>query len=99
MTAPTRPSAIEYVNKGIPIPRNLADSIERYLMHGVPPGGFLSAVIRNNLRATYALGDPVSLSVLPTILMFLHWEAPGGSSGSPQIMDEWIRHNGEMGES
>jgi hypothetical protein len=97
VTPPTRTSAVGYVHMRIPIPRNLADGIERYLTRGIAPGDFLSAVIRNDLRATFALGDPASLSVLPAVLAFLYWEAPGRSSGSPAIMDTWVAHRGEEG--
>ena len=50
------------------IPELLRGGITRYVEHGIKPGGFLTAVVMNDLETATRRADPQSLEVLPLIV-------------------------------
>lgn len=75
---------------GKQVPEHLRGGLERYVDHGVVPGEFLQAVIRNDLRGAVGRGDHASLDGLQAIVGWLHCEAPGGCWGSPEKFNAWV---------
>ncbi len=72
------------------IPGYMTKAIERYVEHHVRPGRFLQAVICNDLKGSMSLADDENFANLPAYIAFFHNEAPGGCSGSPKKMKEWV---------
>ena len=72
------------------LPRHLQGGVKRYIEKGIPPGGFLTAVITNNLRLAIGHADPTSLAALPEIVRFFHNEPPGGCWGTSEEMKLWM---------
>ena len=72
------------------LPEHLRGGVERWIEHGVRPGGFLWAVIDNDLLA--ALGhadDDMTRADIRKISLWFHWEAPSGCHGAPEITARW----------
>lgn len=55
-----------------------------------PHGHFVNAVLENNLMEAYGRADLLSLQAIPSIVMFLANEMPGGAYGSPKRVASWI---------
>ncbi|MBS7703265.1 hypothetical protein [Chelatococcus asaccharovorans] len=73
------------------------DALRRYIEHGIQPGGFLTAVLSNDLREACARADAMNRHLLFDYVQFLYNEAPGGCWGSPEVVDAWISHGGLTG--
>ena len=73
------------------LPHHLQGGVKRYIEQGVPPGGFLTAVIENNLRLAVGHADHISLAALPQIVWFFHNESPGDCWGTPEKMKLWMK--------
>jgi len=73
------------------IPLYMGESIKNYINYGIPPGGFLSAVICNDLRGAVGKADDINIKNLPAYVAYFYNEAPGNCWGSSEIMDSWIK--------
>lgn len=74
------------------IPQHLHEGLLRYFLHGIRPGGYLCAVLSNNLRETIdraatAFGATHQDAV--NIIRFCEMNAPGTAWGSPAAIDHW----------
>lgn len=73
------------------IPRALHDGLVRYLVQRIRPGGFLTAVLENDLREAVARANPPAhLLALPALAKFLYNEAPAAAHGDPASVNSWI---------
>lgn len=75
------------------IPERMMGGLHRYLVHRIVPGDFLTAVIQNDFVEACGRADDENLANLPAYAAFFYNEAPLGSSGSKQIMVEWLRRS------
>lgn len=79
--------------RGIPyryiLPESTVESLSRYLFHGVPPGSFLCAVLRNDLREALGRADEFNTPALPWIVAFLVNYFPAGIWGDSERMMFW----------
>ena len=73
------------------VPRHLRDGLLRYINDGIRPGGFLCAVLENDLTEALARADPESLEALPHLSAWLYNMAPSRCYGSPQRMAAWLK--------
>jgi len=73
------------------------DGVRRYLEHGIPGGHFLTAVIENNLKEACQRADDHNRRILFEITRWFYNEAPAQSWGSPEEMQDWIKHSGMEG--
>lgn len=76
------------------IPGNTQDGLERYLVHKIPPGGFLTAVLENDLMGAFNRADLGNQRAMHLIAKFLYNRMPIGSYGSKQQVNDWL--NNEM---
>lgn len=74
------------------IEERFRSSIDRWVSHGTMPGGFLRAVLRNDLRDAASRGDDASIANLPAIVAYLDEEVPWNCWGAPDRAEAW----GEM---
>lgn len=72
------------------IPPPMMAALTRYVEQGIRPGGFLTAVLENDLRMAVWRADPENLVNLPGIIHYLWYEAPGICHGSPAKVAQWI---------
>lgn len=73
------------------VPEHLHDGIVNYLVHRIPPGHFLGAVVSNDLVEAIGRADENSLRGLRAIVAFFYNDAPSTSWGSPVKVSAWLR--------
>lgn len=71
------------------IPEHLVEGLDRWLRHGIAPGGFLRAVLSNNLIDSVVRADLSSREALPRLVQFLLEQAPAGSYGRPSVLSDY----------
>ncbi len=72
------------------IPELTRDGLDNYVQHRIPPGGFLRAVLENNLREAFARADKHNRVAMFDIVCYCHWEIPGDCGGSPERVKAWL---------
>jgi len=79
----------------MPNPKNCPvrtrEAIDRYVADHCPVGGFLTAVLSNDLRSAVGQADDENLAHLPDIVCYLHWEVPASCWGSPKAVEKWLK--------
>ena len=79
-----------YLFRGMYVPEDIIESIDRYVEHGVPTGGFLEAVICNDLREACGRADQDNLRIIPAIVGYLYNHCPSTCWGRAYSFDNWI---------
>ena len=69
---------------------DIMESLRRYIDQHIPTGGFLEAVLSNDLKEAVGRADEDNMRVLPELVGFLYNEAPGTCWGSPERVRAWI---------
>lgn len=72
------------------VPPHLLGALERYRDHRIPPGGFLTAVLVNNLTEAMASADDTSREYLFEVVSWCYTKLPGNSWGSPGRVKAWL---------
>ena len=72
------------------VPEHLHCSIIDYVMDGCKLGGFLEAVITNNLMGAFRRADAHSLAGLKNLVGWLYNDAPAGCHGSMTKYNDWL---------
>ena len=79
----------------IPNPSSV-ETVKRYIEAGIPPGSFLKSLFSYHLSALkYA--DPINKPLLDYWMNWVHFEMPGGTTGSREIVDQHIKSGGMKG--
>lgn len=76
------------------IPASTRESLDQYNKHHLPVGGFLSAVLSNDLYGAFARADDGNLAALGEIVCYCYWEIPSQCWGSPEKVRDWLREEG-----
>lgn len=79
------------------IPDYMTGAVVRYVADRIHPGGFLTAVLTNDLREACSRADDINRHHLFDYIMFLYNYAPAGCWGSPQAVGEWLSKDSEVG--
>jgi len=66
------------------------EALKRYVKMGIKPGGFLTAVICNDLLGAVGSADSFNKSHIPEYVEYLFNEVPGSCWGSPEAMQSWM---------
>jgi hypothetical protein len=72
------------------VPVHMHDGYIRYLLAGIEPGGFLVAVLANDLRAAVQRADPINQHALAAHIDFLCTAAPAAAWGSYAHVQGWV---------
>ncbi len=72
------------------IPHEILMGLARYINQRILPGGFLRAVLSNDLMGAVCRADPDSLAALQHICKFLYNHCPSPCHGSKEKMIAWI---------
>jgi hypothetical protein len=72
------------------IPEDMRESMTRYVEERKEPGGFLSAVIRNDLLDAVCRADRHNLLLVKEYAQWFYNVAPAGCHGSPEKMKAWL---------
>ncbi len=68
---------------------NTIDTINSYVTKGLPAGGFVTAVLENNLLQAFARADDMNTAHMREIVTYCYNEIPSGCWGSP---DKVLKH-------
>ena len=72
------------------IKESTIQAIDRYANDRCPPGGFVRAVLENNLTQAYGYADAENFASLKEIVKYCYWEIPGDCWGSPEKVRAWL---------
>ena len=72
------------------IPAHMQQALRRYVLEGIRPGDFLTAVICNDLRNAVGRADETNLPLLKLYVQWFYNVAPGSCWGSAGNMAEWM---------
>jgi hypothetical protein len=73
------------------IKQSTMDSLRRYAQHHIPTGGFLQAVLENNLMQACGRADEENAIALFQICSYIYNELPAPSHGSPAKVAAWLK--------
>lgn len=76
------------------IPSETKEALDRYVFNHVPPGGFLEAVLTNDLRGAFVNADKQNLNALPAIVAYVYNQTPVVCRGTPERYERWLTHRG-----
>ena len=74
------------------IPAHTKAALDRYVNDRIMPGGFLTAVLSNDLFGAVAHADRSNLEALTEIVKYVYNELPSGCWGSKDIMWRWVEN-------
>ena len=76
------------------LPSHMQEAARGYVEDGAGVGGFLTALLSNNLFETYGKADSDNREAIPIWIDFLYWEAPSPCWGSREKVTEWQKIGG-----
>lgn len=79
------------------IPQDTLYRIEEYVMKGAHPGGFLAALVQNDLCLTFRRADGRNVKCVESIYMLFYNYLPDRSYGSEEAFEEWRMLGGIQG--
>jgi hypothetical protein len=71
------------------MPQHMRAGMARWIVFGIRPGGFLTAVLHNDLFGALKQADDINMRSLPEIGMFLYNYAPSLCYGSQSKVSDW----------
>jgi hypothetical protein len=72
------------------IPGYMIGGLVRYVFDRIPPGGFLRAVLENDLMNAAGRADDANRARLHAYCMFLYNHVPASCKGSPANVAAWL---------
>jgi hypothetical protein len=79
-------------------PQHTIECIDNYVKHRLHPGGFVTAVLCNDLREAIARADHVNIKHLVEIVAYCWNEIPHTCWGSEEKVVNWLSQKGTNGE-
>lgn len=79
------------------VPDYMQGAVVRYVMHGIAPGNFLTAVLCNDLKEAFARADDDNIYAMKGWVQFMYNYMPSNSHGSPELFRDWINRGGLVG--
>ncbi len=71
-------------------PEDVKESLQRYVDEGCPTGGFLLAVLENNLCEAFGRADENNLCAMFEIVSYIYNNLPGSCWGSKTKVNTWL---------
>ncbi len=81
------------------VPPHLHGGLVRYVLQGITPGGFLVAVLSNNLAESFGRADEASRAGLFNVVSFVYNHIPDMAWGSLDRVREWCERGGLEGQA
>lgn len=76
--------------EGSIVPEHTRQAISDYYYHRLPPGGFLTAVLSNDLSGAVMRADHWNKHRLVDIVVWMHSNMPTVCWGSPEAVKDWL---------
>ena len=73
------------------IPEHTLAALDRYVNHRLQPGGFLTAVLSNDLFSAVGRADSQNKLVLAEICQYIYNEVPGNAWGSYDAVRKYLK--------
>jgi hypothetical protein len=71
----------------------IQESLDRYAQHGVETGGFLRAVLSNDLKEACLRADEENQEALYQIVKYIWNHLPAACWGSPAKVEAWLTNH------
>ncbi len=71
-------------------PPQIVAGIRRYVDERIPPGGFVTAVLENDLKEAFARADRGNIAAMFEIVTYCYNEIPASCWGSPEAVEAWL---------
>lgn len=68
----------------------IINSLEAYVNSRIPTGGFLHAVLSNDLQRACMKADDINKHLLFEIVSYIYNNLPMGCYGSPEKVEKWL---------
>ena len=72
------------------VPENVLLGLDRYVHDRIPPGGFLRAVLENDLTESLKRADNDNRKILFYLIGYIFNELPYVCLGSPEKVKKWL---------
>ena len=79
------------------VPEHLFNGLRNFALHGLEPGGFMFALLSNDLRRSCELADAISGPAIFEIVSYIYNELPSNCWGSPEKVKAWLELGGLQG--
>ena len=79
------------------IPERMKPGIRRYILDGVIPGHFLSAIVCNDLFDAFGRADDENVKIIEDYIRFFYNYPPSGCYGSEERVRAWMKDGGANG--
>lgn len=79
------------------IPPHMVPHLKDYVWDGIAPGGFLTAVLENDLVRAFNRADGENARAMESWARVLYMEIPTASWGSPEKAAKWCEQGGYNG--
>jgi hypothetical protein len=76
-------------------PPSVREQLKNYIEHRIPTGGFLTAVLGNDLKQACGRADHVNRECLFEVVEWLYNEPPAECWGTPGAVSKWLRDKAE----
>ena len=81
-----------YTFLGYRLPPHTQESLDLYAEEKVAPGGFLKAVLCNDLSGAVSRADSRNLENLPAIVAYVYNRLPMACWGSEEYFNNWLNN-------
>ena len=65
-------------------------TLTEYQQHGMPPGGFVTACLENNLCESFGRADHINKHVIGAIVSYMYNEMDSRCWGSKERVERWL---------
>ena len=79
------------------LPEHMQEGARSYVETGRPPGGFMRAVLCNDLMGAFSRADAANEAHMKEWTMWLFNDAPSGCWGDEETVNEWVESGGLEG--
>lgn len=80
------------------LPSHMHAGIARFILMGVKPGSFLTAVFANEFEIAKIKADSLNAAMFDAYRDFLTWDAPADCWGSSDKVRAWCERGGLIGK-
>jgi hypothetical protein len=81
------------------LPEHMREGARLYIEQGIPPGGFMMAVLCDSLTKSFSRADHINLDAMQNWTSWLFNDCPRPAWGSLQSVETWVSHRGLAGIS
>ena len=81
------------------LPEHMRDGARNYVESGIPPGGFMRAIMANDFLEAAGRADHINVEALKSWALFIYNDVPRECHGSYERVDAWCAMGGLKGRT